>query len=87
MRFGSKQHIRTLQQMQPNQERGMKLRVELDLNNDAFHRNPLRPGELDEGMVAAMLDGVANRIQFGARRGNVKDINGNTVGHFAVEEK
>lgn len=57
----------------------MKLRIEIDMKNDAFVQD--LGYELD-----VILDTVAYRVSVGRRQGSCMDSNGNTVGHFIVTD-
>jgi len=56
------------------------LRIEIDTSNAAFfHVN----GDPDGGTeLARIVKAASDRINTGATDGNLKDINGNTVGNF-----
>lgn len=59
------------------------LSVELDTGNDAVIANPCEE-------VARMLRAVADRIEHcgnGCASGNLRDLNGNTVGTFNLYSK
>ena len=51
----------------------MKLTIEIDTDNDAFHEDPEQ--------VRHLLDRVSDQVETGVRgAGNLMDSNGNTVG-------
>ena len=49
-----------------------------DINNDAFADDP-------QAMIAATLEEVAAKVQDGETEGPILDVNGNTIGKFAVD--
>lgn len=55
----------------------MKFLMRFDMDNAAFEDAP----ELE---AVRILEDVATRIRQGAAGGNVRDVNGNTVGKFAI---
>jgi hypothetical protein len=55
----------------------MKLKLEVQCDNAAF-------GDAFEAELARILRVAADRIAQGADRGNLRDVNGNTVGAFKL---
>jgi hypothetical protein len=55
----------------------MKLKLEVQCDNAAF-------GDAFEVELARILRVAADRIERGADRGNLLDVNGNTVGAFKL---
>lgn len=59
----------------------MKLKVEIEVDNDAFQQGSL------EGEIGRILNLVSSRIQMGSTGGTLFDINGNNVGSFSLESE
>lgn len=57
----------------------MRFRLDFDMDNAAFEDNPAHETEV-------LLRQVAYAISHGARKGAVRDSNGNTVGSWEIEE-
>jgi hypothetical protein len=55
----------------------MKIQIEIDLNNAAFQDNP--------GELAQILEKIPHNMKPGDD-GTLRDSNGNTVGHWEVNE-
>lgn len=53
------------------------LKIELELGNDAMRSN---------ADVVRALKAVIEKIENGSESGKVRDVNGNTVGHFEFEK-
>lgn len=58
----------------------MKLKIEIDMDNDAF-QDGQRAAE-----ITRILKAAACAVAYGARDVPLTDINGNTVGRVTVEE-
>jgi len=62
----------------------MKLRIEFDIDNDAFQ---IDGKWLNNMAVADTVNEIANRISagiIGPNAQNIRDINGNTVGKYQI---
>lgn len=57
----------------------MQLTVMLNLDNDDAHSG-------GPDAIAGYLQDIASRIQSGHGDGNVRDLNGNTIGRFEIIE-
>lgn len=55
----------------------MKFKMEIDCDNDAFHNDA-------HAEVQRIILSVADRLEAGQTSGNLRDINGNTVGSFKL---
>jgi hypothetical protein len=55
-----------------------KFHMQLDLENDAFAGN-------NTNEIQRLLECVVGYIDYGMRGGSLRDINGNKVGHWALE--
>ena len=55
-----------------------KLKLEITLGNDAMQRL--------EHLAVAMRD-ASVKVQCGMKEGRIRDVNGNTVGHFEIVEE
>lgn len=54
-------------------------KLEFDVNNDAFAEDP-------QAVIAEILTEVGERVVSGTYQGTIHDINGNTIGKFAVDQ-
>ena len=54
----------------------------IETDNAAFGE----PGNFEHGEVARLLHKVAHTVAAGFTEGSIIDLNGNTVGHFNLEE-
>ena len=57
----------------------MTFKVEFETNNDAFVDNGSDQGRYE---ISRILKLIADKIEFGDISGNIRDINGNTIGTF-----
>ncbi len=59
----------------------MKLSITISLDNAAYHNED---DSLNADEVYRNLQDIARRIESGLRSGNVRDLNGNQTGHWAI---
>jgi hypothetical protein len=69
----------------------MKFTLEIDLDNDAFRSSEhLMDHERDGSQIARALRGIASNLEAKrfvseiSRGDNVRDVNGNTCGHWQI---
>lgn len=59
----------------------MKLSITISLDNAAYYH---QDDSLNADEVYRNLQDIARRIESGFRSGSVRDYNGNTTGHWAI---
>jgi hypothetical protein len=60
----------------------MKLSINITLDNAAYYT---QDDSLNANEIYRNLQDIARRIESGLRSGNVRDYNGNTIGHWAID--
>lgn len=56
-----------------------RITIEMNTENDEFARN-------EKATIAKYVGEIAKAIKYGAISNRFKDINGNTIGHYIVED-
>ena len=59
----------------------MKFKMVFEVDNDAFYDDD---GELIDNAVSPLIHDVAAKVHDGHTGGNIRDVNGNTIGSWTL---